>query len=439
MAYVLQDENEEEQLVGGSGPIVSSQGGEVIGDQQTTNDQVASNVQQPIELSGGGAASISGTQSTPARSTPAESPQTSTGFINIQRYIDQNRPQAAQLGERVGGLIEQEGQEAVGAIQSAQDQFIQQAESQIVQPNQEVIDQAASEEFRGFEDPTQTEQFTQAFNAPEYTGPESLVASGEPYTSALKEVGDIETMRELVQSDSGRKELLSRIQDTRRASQGVTTLDNALLGINPKSRETLQQASDAYSDLDQRLSAANLTAQQTGQNVSQQNLELQGQLRDQFLGEGGVITSLGEQIGGQQEAIAQYENQVRQINLANQPIVQANNQRTAEYNAAVQDTAAKNQLLNDLMTRYSQVFQLNDAQMAQLRSLGISNDQFFDIYRSGNWTTQFAPPPPPSLQATHQLPTNPGAVSPEDMQRLEALAELAGVSVQDMLATAGQV
>lgn len=437
MAYVLQDQDEDQVVQGQQ--AIAAPGTQVIGEQTTQPSQ-----QDQPQVTGGQGGTISGTggqQGSSAQPAQQTRQPSSTGFINIQRYIDQNRPQSMQLAERVGGEIDTEGQEAQQAIGQAEQTFVQQAESQVVQPNQEVIDQAASEQFTGFEDPQQTEQFTQAFNAPEYSGPESLVSTPD-YTSALQEIGDVATIRNMINSPEGRKELLGRIQDTQRATQGVMTLDTALLGVNPDAQSALTQRAEQYSDLDQLLAEANERAITTGQNVSQQNLELQGQLRDQFLGEEGVIPTFTDELQMNEAALNQWEQEAAQV--------QQQNQQLANQQAA----------LNNLLTRKyvnleSQPWQSGDDPIrtyyigdqsfrephfqpsaSELSAAGITKAQWDAMTQpyAGNtdgnqivnqYSNTYQPmamPEQPSVQITD-----------EDRARLQALAELSGLDYDSLL------
>ena len=445
MAYVLKDE-EKEQLQNNPPPLPGAGGEPVLNPQQTNN---TGEPQQIVSGSGGPITAAGTSQQSASAAAPRK--ESSTGFIGINRYLEQNRPQTQKLAGRVGGVIEQEGAEVNQAIGESLQNISQQADEQTyaltdtfntpeTTRNAELVQQASTEDFSGFQDEGDADQFRALYTAGEYTGP-SDISETEQYTDVLKERGDVQTIRESIQTDEGRKELLRRIQDTKRASQGVTTLDNALLGGNPEAQQSIQNtAEDVDASNQDRIDMANLFASQRGDQVTETNLATSGQLQEQFMGEEGIIPELAGDINTRQEEIDEVDRRAEITRIQNQQIESNNQQMRDQYDANLRQV----QRVNGAIQQAAQEMRDNFGMLktpSLLETAGMTWEEFKRDVANHPQVSQIASgeigyhkePVPPRYQSTTAVPTTNDTITPEEMGRLQALADLAGVEVQDLI------
>lgn len=249
MAYVQQfDENTQENM----------QGGNAAGQQQ---------------LGGQGAAISGSAQPQTAQSGSKKS------FSNISQYLQQNQPQSAKLGEKVGGFVGQKVQDAGNALQQGQAQFGEQVGQNTRQFNQEAVN--AFGQAPDVKAP-QFGQLQQQLSG-SYAGPKDLDQNVFNKTQEAKKTAD------LTQSESGRKQLLQNVQNPKRASAGVTSLNNLLLQNNPEAQAKIQSQKANADKLQQDVTAAQTQAQSQAAAAEAQNKQVADQTRQAFLGEEGFL------------------------------------------------------------------------------------------------------------------------------------------------------
>lgn len=117
MAYIVDDENEEEKAKG----------------------QEQNNGLNQVPAGAGGGLIQGGAQS--ASETPAQkSPQGSGAFTNLQKYLDANQDQTAGLANQVGGVVRDKATSAVSAADQAAQNFQTQLQQQRVQYDKNLLD-----------------------------------------------------------------------------------------------------------------------------------------------------------------------------------------------------------------------------------------------------------------------------------------------------------
>ena len=90
---------------------------------------------------GGSSVVSTGDPSKPANTAPTKS----GSFVNLQRYLDTNQPQAQKLGTNVAGSITQKGKEAESAVKTAKDTFKGQVTANTPTFNESLYSQAVAD------------------------------------------------------------------------------------------------------------------------------------------------------------------------------------------------------------------------------------------------------------------------------------------------------
>lgn len=402
MAYLPQDDEEKEGQGAQQGQIAAPQGETVQSteiQQQKQSAQQENAVGGPVQLSEGSGdiqgASGDGSEAAEASQSGVDSGQGS-GFTNITQYLQENAPQAQNLANRVGGIVQGQGNEASEAITGAQDSFNQDVQSNTVQYNQELANQAASQEFQGFQDQAQADEFRRMVNA-QYQGPQNL-ESTDYYNPAAQSVQKAQSTAQLIDSDAGRKQLLSQIQQGKRANAGVTSLNNLLLSNSPEAKQILEQSRTGISDLDERLAQI---AQQSGLDAEQAKAltaQTKQQIQNQFLSDQGVVNQFKTDVDARTQQAIQ-EAQAKQD--------------------AVKQAIAQNASLTDEQLNYLGVTK------DQYNQLLADRNYYRDTFKKDNYNDL-------SRYITAQDPTQTlsrqNIATAEDYARNAALSDLLGIN-----------
>lgn len=174
--------------------------------------------------------------------------QQGTGYTNIQKIVQAN--QGNGLGQAVVGGIKQTGQQAAGAINSANTDFT----NQIGQSNQQL--QQGNTQYQGLlgkalnidpNNPLSDADYASAqqFLTGNYSGPTELQNGGQVAAQAA----DAEQLGKLGGSEAGRAGLLQRFVGGNQYTQGQQKLDNLLLGSNSGAINQARSATQGLSDL----------------------------------------------------------------------------------------------------------------------------------------------------------------------------------------------
>lgn len=409
MAYLPKDE-EEQGVVAQDGQIAAPQGEQLAGapqnEQQQANDNAVANQQAqaaqaadggPVQLSEG-SGDIQGADGTASEAAQSQAPEEGggSGFTNISQYLSENTEQASNLANRVGGIVQGQGNEASDAITGAQESFNQDVQDNTVQYNQDLANQAADTSFQGFADDAQAEEFRRMVNA-NYQGPASLEAT-DYYNPAAQSVQKAQTTAGQLDSDAGRKSLLQQIQEGKRANGGVTSLNNLLLSNSPEAKQILDQSRTGISDLDERLAQI---AQQSGLDAEQAKAltaQTKQDIQNRFLSDQGVVNQFKTDVDARtQQAIA--DAQAKQD--------------------AVKNAVAQNAALTD----------------EQLQYLGISSDQYSKLLADRNYYRDKWGKDNYNDLSRYISTTDPSSIlnrqnvaSAEDYARNAALSDLLGIN-----------
>lgn len=263
MAYVIDDKKEDTSTVSStplsSGPQPAAQSTPEQSTAPTPVTQTAPQSQQPSQSSNKPKSSSSGM------------------FTNIQKYVQKNKPQSQKMAQESRNYVQEADQKAKAATDTALTGFKEQTEASGLHNTQDRVNEltAYTEQQAGVQQPAQPEasitdavndpmndipvstakhpngipvagvdtappaqpnkidesQFRDTINA-KYTGPMSLVQTGNLYNDLAKQAKDSARVGELAQSTAGRGQLLKDMytSGTNLYGSGQSNLDSYLLG-----------------------------------------------------------------------------------------------------------------------------------------------------------------------------------------------------------------
>ena len=224
----------------------------------------------PNKKTPGGAVNVSGQGTSFASNVPGQdsgppgtsgSKQSSGQYSNIQSYLDANKSQGDQMGQKIAGNVANEGQDATQKINSFQSQA---PKVDSYDPNSVInnINKATDA------DKAQYNQFKQTGG---YTGPKTL-DQVQGYGDTSKVAGQASQDAKFAGNESGQQQLLKQTYARPNYSAGENRLDQALLQGSEGSRSALEGISKKYSGLDQMFGGAQ---KQVGDAVNQANTQAQ--------------------------------------------------------------------------------------------------------------------------------------------------------------------
>lgn len=218
MAYVPNQEEEENQASGGAG--------------------------QPGMLGG---------------SRPSGGPSRSS-FVNVTEYLNKNPNEGENLVSRVVGNLEQERNETQTAINSADEQYGQRVQSSSVQPDNDFLSSAFSKPEEFVKDSSNVAKF-QAMKNAAYNGPMSLEET-DLFAPVQSKVDALKTKGSSLGTEAGRNAVLSPL--SARPSAGKTSLNQLILQGTPDAAQKLQTAAGTFPAVEEQW---NQVRQQSGQKA----------------------------------------------------------------------------------------------------------------------------------------------------------------------------
>jgi len=227
-----------------------------------------------------GAKNISGQSTSFATNVPgqeggSQKKQGSGRYTNIQSYLDANKQQAGQMGQKIATDVGAQAEQAKSQVQN----FGTQAPKvEAYDPNEALKkDQMSAQE---------KEQYKTVKKTGGYTGP-ATVDQVSGYQDVQKAASSAAQNVQSAATEEGQKELLKKTYARPTYSQGQTKLDQALLQGSQESRSKLEDLSQRYSGIDKMF-------QDTAQNV------------------GSAIGAAQKQALANQQAFAPAEKQARE-------------------------------------------------------------------------------------------------------------------------------
>lgn len=185
---------------------------------------------------------ISGASSGAAVGIPGQEsskPQKGSGqYANIQSYLEANKDQGDQMGQKIAGDVSQNAQTAQNKI----------TEFQSKAPSVREYDPNEAYNNLGNLSTEQKETYRANKATGGYSGPQSL-DQVEGYDDTQKAYNQANQKLEGIKSESGQQQLLRSTYERPQYSAGENKLDQVLLQNSPNSRSRLEELGQTYSGL----------------------------------------------------------------------------------------------------------------------------------------------------------------------------------------------
>lgn len=160
-------------------------------------------------------------------------------YTNIQQYLDANKQQAGQMGEKIASNVGTEAEKAQGQVQALGTQA----------PKVEAYDPSKALEKADQLSAQEKEQYKTLKKTGGYTGP-ATVDQVSGYQEAQKAASSAAQNVQNAATEEGQRELLKQQYARPSYTAGQNKLDQALLQGSQESRNKLQDLSQKYAGID---------------------------------------------------------------------------------------------------------------------------------------------------------------------------------------------
>lgn len=264
MAYSLDEEN------------LNKQG------QQADTDNAPSPQAPPTTSSapGAGPGAATGKAQTP-QSAPAQP------FQNLNAYLTANAPQVQQQATNVANDLNTQYGQIQSDINQGKTDFGNQVQGGYVKPNEDLVNQAATNTAQFAQDPNNVKAFQDLYND-QYTGPQNFESTGA-YGDLTGKVNKAKQNADLFGSNSGIQTYFQG--HNQNATKGGNILDSVLFQGNAPAYKQVTDAASQFGNLNDYLSGAVTEANQGVSDAQRIANETAQGVKNRFTGEGGIIPS----------------------------------------------------------------------------------------------------------------------------------------------------
>lgn len=191
--------------------------------------------------------------------SPSKDAKSSGQYSNIQSYLDANKSQADQMGQRITGDVSQKADDATQKIGAFETQA---PKIDAYDPNAALgkVTILSDEEKTNYKTMKQTGGYTGPQTVDQVTGYGDMTKSAQAASQDVKNAG----------SETGQQQLLKQTYARPQYSAGENRLDQVLLQNSAGSKSNLEGLAQKYSGLDQMLSGAQ---QKVGEAVNSANTQ----------------------------------------------------------------------------------------------------------------------------------------------------------------------
>ncbi len=197
----------------------------------------------PVPPQGAGSAGTGG-QSAPGMGT---STQFGSNAAKLSDYLNANKEQVAEFGNKVAGNLNQGYDQTMGSINQGFGDFNNQVSQGYEHPGQEFINEAVSNPADFIKDQNKASQFQKLYNN-QYAGPSSFEGT-DFYSNVNKQINKAKEDSSLASSPAGLGTYLNNYMGTANNSPGIQTLDTALLQRSPEASKSIRDAASRYGNL----------------------------------------------------------------------------------------------------------------------------------------------------------------------------------------------
>lgn len=241
-----------------------------------------------------------GSEASSSGSSPAA---TNSGrFVNIQNYMNANKPKDAQssMAGMIGQKLEEQKTQNQQKLQETTQNFQQQAQGNKIEYKPEVVNKvladptayAKPEVATPTAAPTQQQSEYQQFEqikSGDYKGPKEL----EDYGALKQQTENFQDLTKQGATEQGRFNLLRNMFNKQGYSRGQQTLDNLLIQSDQGQMRSLAADRSKAAELKRQLEASQRDAVQTGMQLGDQARSARNQFIDQF---GNVVSNIDTSI-----------------------------------------------------------------------------------------------------------------------------------------------
>ncbi len=341
---------------------------------------------------GGEAGSLSPGSGIPGGASSSPKGDKPGNFVGLQTYLDANKNQANQFGEKVAGGISNKINEAQTGINQFGNQFEQEARGGLIQGFDTAKDEAGQITNRAATGglnqlPTDQDKnrFGQIVNA-QYSGPKTAQES-KNFNPVRQSVMEAQKLADLSANESGTQELVGQFANKNKDyTQGSNRLDSYLMNTQ-ENKQRLSNARSGAANLQPGLAGLEPQAAQVAQKMQADTEALRNEAKKIL-----QDTAMGKK--------ASVNTNLEQMQLANQ---QKNKQIADLRNLFADDSDAGSILLDDNL----------------INQMGLSQGQ--QLYGALNRDPNYYLP-------QEQVFDKNRAISREDQARLDALASLSSIT-----------
>lgn len=218
---------------------------------------------------------ILGSEGVGAPQQTSDSP--SGTFTNLRTYLDANRPQAADLANKVSGVIQNVGEQAKSQIEPLKTSYQETLKS--AAPNVSLIEQAKADPVKFASDPNNVTAFGNLRKGL-FPTPANFNDS-QNYAKAVTSAQKASGLEKLASGEAGKSTLIRELNPTMK--QGNVDFNTVLLQGDPSARTQVVQAAKPYAGLLKTLSEVEAEATKNRQSVLDQQAEANKRTQDEFV------------------------------------------------------------------------------------------------------------------------------------------------------------
>lgn len=269
-----------------------------------------------IPQTGGSAGSAQAKGAPPGVGT---STQFGSNASKLSDYLSANAPNIEQFGNKIAGDLTQGYSQAQQGIDTGYQNFNNQVNSGYSQANPDLVNQAASNPTKFASNPDNVKQFQSLYNN-QYKGPENF-ESTQPYSDINSSVNKAVENASLASSPQGLGTYLSGSGYSPFSTQGVKSLDTALIQGNSGARNAISTAAQPYQNLSGYLSNKTSDANKNVATAKQNAQQTSQDVQNRFTGAGGVVPTFQADI---QKRVGDTQNQEISRNKAVEDFISGN-------------------------------------------------------------------------------------------------------------------
>lgn len=223
---------------------------------------------------------------------------TSTQFgsnaAKLSDYLKANQGQVEDFGNEIAGKLTQGYNDTLGSIDQGANDFNQQVNQGYAQYDPTLVGRAGTNPNDFTKNQDDVSKFQSIYND-QYKGPNDF-ESTTPYSNINSNVNKAVENASLVKDNAGLSTYLSNAGYYPNASQGVKSLDTALLMGNQNAQKSIRDAASPYSGLSNYLSGKVKNSDTGVATAKDQANQIRQNTQNQFTGEGGYIPSFQNQL-----------------------------------------------------------------------------------------------------------------------------------------------